>query len=105
MGLDQKIRSLHCGMQAGLNFQEIDNEQVVLLRDVPFEWENIIATWIGSLPASQVTDGMPDCILRSHPQKGLALTADGWSSYVSWMIEVLTNAQQKHESKFESLKE
>ncbi|MNK11150.1 hypothetical protein D3C87_291860 [compost metagenome] len=95
MGLDQKMRSLHCGMQAGLNFQVINNEQVLLLGDAPFEWENIIATWISSLPADQVTQGMPDCILRRHPEKGLALTEEGWSNYVSWMTGVLIAAQEK----------
>jgi hypothetical protein len=70
------MRSLHCGMQAGLHFQMIGNEQVLVLRDVPFEWENIIATWIGSLPTAQVTEGMLDCILRSHPVKGLLNCAE-----------------------------
>lgn len=97
MGLEQKMRSLHCGMQAGLNFQTLNGDAIICLRDVPYEWENIIATWICSLPADQVTEGMPDCILRSHPEKGLALTEEGWSGYVSWMTRVLTDAQEKLE--------
>jgi hypothetical protein len=95
MGLDQKIRSLHCGIQAGLNFQDFNGKPVIFLRDVPYEWENIIATWIRSLPTEQITEGMPDCILRSHPEKGLALTEEGWSNYVSWMTGVLKAAQEK----------
>lgn len=95
MGIEQKIRSLHCGMQAGLNFHDLNGEAVIFLRDVPFEWENIIATWITSRRAEQITEGVPDCILRRHPEKGLALTAEGWSGYVSWMTEALTAAQEK----------
>lgn len=94
MGLDQKIRSLHCGMQAGLNFRDLQGETVIFLRDVPYEWESIITTWISSLPEGQTAEGIPGCILRRDPKKGMALTEEGWSNFVSWMTQVLITAQE-----------
>ncbi|WP_304932630.1 hypothetical protein [Herminiimonas sp.] len=96
--MEQKIRSLHCRMQAGLNFQNLDGEDVVFLKDVPFEWEDIIARWILALPSDQTSMGMPDCILRQHPTKGIALTDEGWTNYISWMTKVLDDVLAKQES-------
>lgn len=97
MGLDQKSRSLHCGMQAGLSFQEIDGERVIFLRDVPFEWENIIENWINALPSNQSSEESSGCILRYYTEGGPALTEDGWSEYISWMSQVLRAAQESKE--------
>lgn len=95
MGIDQKARSLHCRLQAGLHFQELDGEDVVFLKDVPYELEDIIARWILALPPELTTEGAPDCILRQHATKGIALTEEGWSNYISWMLNVLVQAQAK----------
>jgi hypothetical protein len=62
---------------------------------VPFELEDIIAKWIFALPSNQIKDGSPDGILRRHPEKGIALTEEGWSEYVSWMTSTLIAAQAK----------
>ncbi|MBX9799149.1 MAG: hypothetical protein K2Y13_06780 [Burkholderiaceae bacterium] len=97
MGISQKARSLHCRLQAGLNFEELDGEEVIFLKDVPFEWENIVARWVLALPSDLTTKGMPTCILRQHSTKGIALTDEGWSNYISWMTSVLQDAQFRQE--------
>lgn len=93
MGIDQKVRSLHCRFQAGLKFQELDGEDVIFLKDVPYELEDIIARWIIALPPESTTKGIPSCILREHEKKGLALTEEGWGNYVTWMVDTLIKAQ------------
>lgn len=50
MGIGQKVRSLHCGFQQGLGFEVIAEDNVILLKNVPFELENVIAKWIAVLP-------------------------------------------------------
>ena len=85
MALEQKTRSLHCGLQAGLNIKTLDGREVILFRDVPFELEDIIAKWIMALPEDQQ---------REYVHKNRALTTDGWSAFVSWMIHTLKAAQE-----------
>lgn len=99
MGLNQKIRSLHCGMAAGLNFQELDGEQVVFMSDVPFEWEDIIARWLLALPKELTNEESPDSILRRDSRKGSALTEHGWSGFISWVTQALNEAQQQPDFK------
>jgi hypothetical protein len=91
MGISQKIRSLHCGFQQGLGFEVIGEENVILLKNVPFELENVIAKWIAVLPP-ELMDG-PAALVRLYPIEGLALTETGWSAFVSWMTETLNSAQ------------
>lgn len=85
MALEQKIRSLHCGLQAGLNIKTLDGREVILFRDMPFELEEIIARWIIALPEEQQ---------REYIHSNCALTTDGWSAFVSWMIHTLKTAQE-----------
>ncbi|ABR91916.1 Hypothetical protein mma_1743 [Janthinobacterium sp. Marseille] len=91
MGIGQKVRSLHCGFQQGLGFEVIVEENVILLKNVPFELENVIAKWIAALPL-ELTDG-PTALVKIYPTEGLALTESGWSAFVSWMTETLNDAQ------------
>ncbi|WP_076591318.1 hypothetical protein [Herminiimonas arsenitoxidans] len=91
MGIGQKVRSLHCGFQQGLGFEVIAEENVILLKSVPFELENVIAKWIAVLPLD-LMDG-PAALVKLYPNEGLALTESGWSAFVSWMTETLNNAQ------------
>jgi len=91
MGISQKIRSLHCGFQQGLGFEVIAGENVILVKNVPFELEDIIAKWIVALPA-ELMNG-PAALVKVYSTDGLALTESGWSAFVSWMTEALNNAQ------------
>lgn len=84
--ISQKIRSLHCGMQAGLGFTSLDGREVLLLRDVPFELEQIVARWLSALP--------PD-VQAEYVYKSCALTQAGWSAFVAWMEETLQQAQRR----------
>ena len=93
MALEQKIRSLHCGLQAGLNIKTLDGREVILFRDVPFELEDIIAKWIMALPEEQQ---------RDYVYGNRALTIDGWSAFVSWMVHTLKAAQELQSCKGES---
>ncbi|MES2027374.1 MAG: hypothetical protein V4448_17645 [Pseudomonadota bacterium] len=95
MGISQKIRSLHCGLQQGLGFEVIADESVVLIKNVPFELEDIIAKWIVALPP-ELMDGRA-AFVRLYPAEGLALTESGWSAFVSWMTETLNSAQSEAE--------
>lgn len=85
MALGQKNRSLHCGLQAGLNIKILDGYEVILLCDVPFELEDIIAKWLAALQEDR---------RREYIYKGRALTIDGWSAFVLWMIHTLQAAQE-----------
>ena len=91
MGISQKIRSLHCGFQQGLGFEVLAGENVILIKNVPFELEDIIAKWIAALP-DELMSG-PATLIRLYPNEGLALTESGWSAFISWMTEALNNAQ------------
>jgi len=84
MTIGQKIRSLHCGLQAGLGFIPLDGREVLLLRHVPFELEEIVARWLSALP--------PD-VQAEYVYKSCALTQDGWSAFVVWMVKTLQQAQ------------
>ncbi|MBF8179090.1 hypothetical protein [Herminiimonas contaminans] len=96
MGIGQKVRSLHCGFQQGLGFEVIAEENVILLKNVPFELEDIVTKWIAVLPTELMSG--PDPLVKLYPTEGLALTESGWSAFVSWMTETLNSAQ--HEPNF-----
>ncbi|WP_144241404.1 hypothetical protein [Janthinobacterium agaricidamnosum] len=88
MAIEQKIRSLSCGMPVGIQFQEVGEMTVLPLSAVPYELERTIENWILALPAElhadalYVVDGVPE-----------ALTHAGWCAFVSWMLQSLTEAQ------------
>ena len=86
MGMDQKIRSLHCGLPAGLHFTTIDGRNILQFRHLPFEFEDIVLRWIMAQPA----DLRAEYVFRQT-----ALTQEGWSAFVSWMMQTLHQAQQE----------
>lgn len=89
MAIEQKVRSLYCGLPAGLQFQEVDGMTVLPLSAVPYELERIIENWVLALPVERRTDVL-------HFVDGLpeALTIAGWGDFVSWMLHSLTAAQR-----------
>lgn len=90
MGIEQKIRSLFCGLPGGIQFQQIDGQRFLPLTAVPFELERIIATWILALP---VDDRMAVLYFRDGVPEGLL--DEGWDAFVSWMLQMLVDAQSK----------
>jgi len=91
MGLQQKSRSLFCGLQAGLGFVDLNGERVIHLSDAPYELEPIISRWLDALPSELLMLDSPHAILRRG--KGVAITEQGWEYFVCWMLETLTEAQ------------
>lgn len=92
MTIDQKMRSLYCGLQAGLNFREIDGPDgesvtVMRLRDVPFEMEEIVAKWICAMPS--------DMLVGLVNLDDETFSETGWIAFVSWMLQMLHEAQCK----------
>lgn len=88
MTIGQKARSLHCGLQAGLNIKTLDGHQVIQFCDVPFELERILAKWLAAQPAE---------LQREYSYQDRALTLDGWSAFVSWMVRTLDLAADNPE--------
>lgn len=97
MSIEQKIRSLHCGLQAGLNFEEIvgkDGNVVKVLNfsHIPFELQSIVERWLSAIPDD----------LRVELINEGKLTENGWSSFVSWMIATLQVAQRSESFEIEA---
>lgn len=86
--LSQKIRSLHCGVQAGLNLKNLNGERVMFIHETPYELEDIICRWI---LMQTVEDRVS--MLRSDTLHRPALTELGWSDFVTWMTSTLRAAQ------------
>jgi hypothetical protein len=82
MTIEQKVRSLHCGFVAGLQFEEINNQKVLPINRVPFELETTVIKWLYALDEEQ----------RRSVFIEDRLTEDGWSAFVSWMTSVLDTA-------------
>lgn len=96
MGLDQKERSLHCGLQSGLGFEIIEGDSVLLLKNVPFELEDIAAKWIAALPVDYIRE--PDAFVKLYlGGKELGFTESGWGAFVNWLTDTLRNAQFESE--------
>lgn len=92
MGLDQKNRSLHCGLQKGLEFEIIEGENVLLLKHVPYELEDIIARWIGALSVEYTQE--PTAFIKLYfSGTEIGLTQLGWSAFICWMTNTLVEEQ------------
>lgn len=97
MAIEQKIRSLYCGLQAGLNFEDIvgkDGNVVKVLNfsHIPFELQSIVERWLSEIPDD----------LRVELVNGGKLTENGWSAFVSWMIGALHVAQRSESFEIEA---
>ena len=90
MGIDQKIRSLHCGVIAGLNFKDLNGERVMFIHDSPYELEDILCRWVMTQP-----DDEQASMLRYDALNRPALTETGWSDFVRWMTATLHAEQAK----------
>ena len=97
MSIEQKIRSLHCGLQGGLNFEDIvgkDGNVVKVLNfsHIPFELQSIVERWLSAMSDD----------LRGELVNDGKLTENGWSFFVSWMIGTLHVAQRSESFEIEA---
>lgn len=83
MGVSQKARSLHSGLQAGLGFTSLGGREVLLFSHVPFELEDALSRWL----VGQSPDRKEMYVYQSE-----GLTLEGWSAFVGWMEETLRQA-------------
>lgn len=71
MAIDRKIRSLFCGIPAGIQFREVGEMTVLPLSAVPYKLERTIGNWIFALPAElhadalYVVDGVPETLIHA----------------------------------------
>jgi hypothetical protein len=91
MGIDQKIRSLYCGMPGGGAFQyalDPAGRAYLPLRAIPFELEDVFTRWADGLPDEQqsglfhLVDGAP-----------VGVAVDAWDGFIRWMLATLRAAQ------------
>jgi hypothetical protein len=95
MGLGQQRHSLYCGLRAGLCFEVLNGEDVLYISDVPFELERIVGNWIFSLPEDLLEPTSPNSIFREDPIRGRAITRAVCEDFITWLLEVLKNAQEQ----------
>lgn len=93
MAIEQKMRSLYCGLPAGLNFVLLDDRNILPLKHVPYELQLIVAKWVHALPEANQNCAPETALINDHPDYGLSLTEIGWSSFVSWMLQTLEREQ------------
>ncbi|SPA19738.1 conserved hypothetical protein [Cupriavidus taiwanensis] len=87
MSLQQKMRLLSAWLPAGLPDFEAEVATYLHLQDVPYELESILARWLLLHP--ELTDReLPTCVLIES-DKGLAISQEGWESFVCWLVETL----------------
>lgn len=98
MSIQQKTRLLVNWLPVGLPYFTHGETTYLYLKDVPFEFESIIARWLILHPTLTERDS-PECVLIEHT-KGLAISQDGWEQFVSWLIKVANDrleAMEEHE--------
>lgn len=93
MAIEQKRRSLHSGIPAGLNFIEGKEVGLLPINEVPYELEIIILKWILTLPEIRDDRNPTTAIMYDDPNHGLCLTEIGWSGFVTWMLSALVKEQ------------
>ncbi|WP_444632760.1 hypothetical protein [Cupriavidus oxalaticus] len=88
MSLQQKMRLLSAWLPAGLPYVETEVGSYLYLHDVPYELESILARWLLLRPELTDRDDLSTCVLVEGG-KGLAITREGWESFLSWLVETL----------------
>src|SRR5260370_37138621 len=81
MGLDQKRRSLFAGNvdQYRPKPYRLDGEEVIYVRDLPYELEDIALRWLFAYPVDRTRIG----------PRGVAVTSDGYDEMIGWMLNRL----------------
>ena len=92
MGVDQKARSLYCGMPGGgFHYKtDQDGELYLPLEAFPYELEELFLRW------TEVQS--PE--LRSRLRHvcggvGVGLSTEGWDGFTRWMLATLRDAQSR----------
>jgi hypothetical protein len=90
MGIDQKARSLYCGMPGGGFHYKADAGGSLYLppEAMPYELEELFVKWAEAQP--------PECqsSLR-HIRDGvvIGISTEGWEGFAKWMLDTLRDAQ------------
>jgi hypothetical protein len=104
MTLQEKNRSLMCGLPAGLYARELDGETVLYLDEAPFELTGLLLRWLRLQPdlsvATQSTDRpgsdtlhalldeeRPDCARRFDASGRTYIRWDAWQAFLSWTLK------------------
>ncbi|WP_156914358.1 hypothetical protein [Cupriavidus sp. amp6] len=87
MSIQEKGRLLQAWLLAGLPYFDQAGRRYLHLHDVPLEFESAILRWLDLHPELVEYDS-PDCVLAEGP-KGIAISACGWSTFLTWVKETL----------------
>lgn len=93
MSIDQKVRSLYCGMPGGGAFQyELDpaGRTYLPFRAIPFELEEVFARWGDMLPSTQQSG-----LLHMVSGVPVGVAVDVWEKFIGWMLASLRAALQQ----------
>ncbi len=94
MGMDQKARSIFCGMPRGGFHFEVDAGGVRHLpfENFPYELEMLFVKWVEAQRPEY------ECRWR-HIYEGVCvgLSEEGWDGFARWMLSALYDAQARPE--------
>lgn len=87
MAIQQKLRLLGRWLPVGLPYFHHASTTYLHLKDVPYELEAPIGRWLALHPELVECDSK-DRVLIEGPN-GIAISQDGWSEFVSWIVATL----------------
>jgi hypothetical protein len=104
MALQEKNRSLMCGLPAGLYASVLNGETVLYLDEAPFELTGVLLRWLRLQPdpsdapksttrtSSDTAHALfdeewPDCARRFDANDRMYIHWDAWLAFLSWAIK------------------
>lgn len=92
MGIDQKARSLYCGMPGGGFRYKTDPDGALYLplEAFPYELEELFVRWMEAQPP-----GLQSSLRHVIEGVGVGLSTEGWESFARWMLATLRDAQSR----------
>lgn len=92
MGMDQKARSIFCGMPGGGFYFEVDAGGVRYLpiKNFPYELETLFVRWVDAQPPEYENRWR-----HFHQGVCLGLSEEGWDGFARWMLAALYDAQAR----------
>lgn len=86
MSIQQKLRLLAAWLPAGIPCFIHGATTYLYLKDVPYEFEDILGRWLLLHPELTESDSS-ECALIDHTE-GLAINQEGWEQFVFWIMTV-----------------
>ena len=106
MALQEKNRSLMCGLPAGLYARELGGESVLYLDEAPFELTGLLLRWLCLQPDSSAAaqlqptarsdydtvralldEERPDCSRRFDANDRMFIRWEAWQAFLSWTLK------------------